>query len=56
MKSLSLVTLFVAFSLLLTGCNTVRGLGEDISGSSSYVQKKMTGEDTQPSNPPQWPK
>ena len=61
-------TLFVLFfligiSLLLAGCNTVRGVGEDISGSSNFVEKKMMGcnDDSSSvpsnnSNPPQWPK
>ena len=53
--------LFVGLSILLAGCNTVRGIGEDISGSANFVEKKMMGaEDTPPpsvnSNPPQWPK
>jgi predicted small secreted protein len=49
--------------LLLTGCNTVKGLGEDISGSASWTQEKMSGDSTAKSsdsqyvqNPPQFPK
>lgn len=58
MKSLPALAfaLFLALSLMITGCNTVRGFGEDISGSSDFVQKKMTGEDAPQQNPPQWPK
>ena len=50
------VVLFFGLALILSGCNTVRGFGEDISGSSNFVQKKMTGDDAPSSNPPQWPK
>lgn len=50
----------LGLTLLVTGCNTVRGIGEDLSGSSNFVEKKMMGvEDTSASsnpNPPQWPK
>lgn len=59
---LFLFLFFLSLSLLTTGCNTVRGFGEDISGSSTFVQKKMFGggDDTSmpanSSNPPQWPK
>lgn len=63
MTTLRILSLFflVGLTLLVTGCNTVRGIGEDISGSSNFVEKKMMGcEDTSvPSNnpnPPQWPK
>ena len=28
---------------LLPGCNTVKGVGQDISGSASYVQEKISG-------------
>ncbi len=50
--------------LLLSGCNTVKGFGEDISGSATYVQDKMGGgggdsarsSDAQyVKNPPQFP-
>lgn len=53
----------LALPLLLSGCNTVKGLGQDISGSASWTQEKMTGESTAKSsdadyvqNPPQFPK
>ena len=49
--------------LLLSGCNTVKGFGEDVSGSASYVQDKMNGDSSAKSsdsqyvqNPPQFPK
>lgn len=64
MKPISLLFFFsvALFCFLCTGCNTVRGFGEDISGSANFVEKKMCGEDSVPpssssvSNPPQWPK
>jgi predicted small secreted protein len=52
-------------SVLLTGCNTVKGLGEDITGSAAWTQEKMSGggdssvksSDSQYiQNPPQFPK
>lgn len=48
--------LFAGLSCTMIGCNTIRGVGEDISGSANFVEKKMTGEDVPNSNPPQWPK
>lgn len=65
MKQISFFVFFIIalVSLLCTGCNTVRGFGEDISGSANFVEKKICGEDSVPpassssvSNPPQWPK
>ena len=64
MKQISylLYPLIVAACLLCSSCGTVRGFGEDISGSANFVQKKMCGEDSVPpaaaasNNPPQWPK
>ena len=65
MKAPLLLTLLALFALplLLSGCNTVKGLGEDISGSASWTQEKMTGDSTAKksdadyvSNPPQFPK
>jgi len=54
------LVLLLSLSVLLVGCNTVRGIGEDISGSSNFVEKKMMGgeDNSAPvnSNSPQWPK
>lgn len=54
------LTLFLGLSLTFIGCNTMRGVGEDISGSANFVEKKMTGvtgdDGMTPSNAPQWPK
>ena len=51
-----------ALTLLLSGCNTFKGVGEDITGAASWSQEKMTGEsaakkaDSDYVNPPQFPK
>ncbi|HLB33944.1 MAG TPA: hypothetical protein VJK54_06890 [Chthoniobacterales bacterium] len=50
------LSLLVSVSFLISGCNMIRGFGEDVSGSATFVEKKMTGEDTPPANPPQWPR
>ena len=64
MKTLLLLALTVA-PLLLSGCNTVKGLGEDISGSASWTQEKISGacdnsvkksDSDYVQNPPQFPK
>ena len=61
MKQIFSYLLIAAVCLFSSGCGTVRGFGEDISGSANFVQKKMCGEDSVPpsaasNNPPQWPK
>jgi predicted small secreted protein len=66
MKALSLLTLTAAaFTLLLSGCNTVKGLGEDISGSATWTQDKISGDSSSSTrssdsqyvqNPPQFQK
>lgn len=65
MKALLLLSLTLA-TLALSGCNTVKGFGEDISGTASWTQEKMTGSSGGSStkssdadyvqNPPQFPK
>ena len=62
LTNLALIVL-LALPLLLSGCNTVKGLGEDISGSASWTQEKITGDSAAKksdvdyvSNPPQFPK
>jgi len=64
MKTLYFLPL-VAATLLLSGCNTFKGLGEDISGSASWTQDKMSGESSSSTkssdsqyvqNPPQFQK
>lgn len=62
MKALLILPL-IAASILLSGCNTVKGFGEDISGTATWTQEKMTGSSSSKSsdsdyvqNPPQFPK
>lgn len=62
MKATLLLSLAIS-SLLLSGCNTMKGLGEDISGSASWTQEKLSGDSPAKSsdsqyvqNPPQFPK
>jgi predicted small secreted protein len=62
MKALLILPLVVTV-LALAGCNTVKGFGEDISGTASWTQEKMTGSGSSRSsdsdyvqNPPQFPK
>jgi predicted small secreted protein len=65
MKAFLLLAL-VSGSFLLSGCNTFKGIGEDISGTASWTQEKMTGSGGSGStkssdadyvqNPPQFPK
>jgi len=64
MKALLLLPLIVTV-LALSGCNTVKGFGEDISGTASWTQEKMTGSSGSSvksadadyvQNPPQFPK
>jgi len=59
----SLFLSMIAVTFMLTGCNTVKGLGEDISGSASWTQEKMSGDTSVKKsdadyvqNPPQFPK
>jgi len=58
----------VVGSFLLTGCNTFKGFGEDITGAATWSQEKMSGNGGDSStkaaasdsqyvqNPPQFPK
>ena len=64
MKALLILPLVVTV-LALAGCNTVKGFGEDISGTASWTQEKMTGsggssvkssDSDYVQNPPQFPK
>ena len=63
MKEILILSL-IAASILLSGCNTFKGVGEDISGAASWTQEKMggSGSSTKSSdsdyvqNPPQVPK
>ena len=61
MKALLIFPL-IATSILLSGCNTFKGVGEDISGAASWTQDKMGGGSSSSSdaqyvkNPPEFPK
>ncbi len=64
MKALLLLPLIVTV-LALSGCNTVKGFGEDITGTAAWTQEKMTGssgssvkssDSDYVQNPPQFPK
>ena len=62
MKTLLLLPLIVA-PLMLAGCNTFKGVGEDISGAATWSQEKITGDSSVKKsdsdyvqNPPQFPK
>ena len=64
MKAIYLLPLIVV-TLLLSGCNTVKGLGEDISGSATWTQDKISGDSSSSTkssdsqyvqNPPQFQK
>ncbi len=62
MKALFLLSL-LTLPLLISGCNTVKGVGEDIIGTSTWTQEKLSGDSSVKSsdsqyvqNPPQFPK
>lgn len=62
MKTLLIIGFGIA-PLLLSGCNTMKGVGQDITGSATYVQEKMSGDNSATSsdsqyvkNPPEFPK
>jgi predicted small secreted protein len=43
LKKSTLVALFVSFcALLFTGCNTMRGLGQDTERAGEKIQEKAT--------------
>ncbi len=62
----ALLLLLASATLSLTACNTFKGIGEDISGTASWTQEKISGvgggdsvksSDSQyVQNPPQFPK
>jgi predicted small secreted protein len=41
--SLGIVALIVAALFLLTGCNTIAGMGTDITKSAEWTKDKMSG-------------
>ena len=42
-STLGIMALIVAAFLMLTGCNTVAGVGTDISKSAEWTRDKMSG-------------
>jgi predicted small secreted protein len=62
MKTLLLLPLITA-TVILTGCNTFKGVGEDITGAATWSQEKMAGDGSVKKldsdyvqNPPQFPR
>jgi predicted small secreted protein len=43
MKALLLIPLIVV-PLILSGCNTMKGVGEDITGSAAWTQERSPAE------------
>jgi predicted small secreted protein len=41
--TLGIATLIVVMLIMLTGCNTVAGVGTDITKSAEWSRDKMTG-------------
>jgi predicted small secreted protein len=41
LRMLAIGGLLAAAALTLAACNTVKGVGRDISGSAEYVQEQM---------------
>jgi predicted small secreted protein len=41
--TLGIATLIVVMLIMLTGCNTVAGMGTDITKSAEWSRDKMTG-------------
>jgi predicted small secreted protein len=41
--SLGIATLIVVMLIMLSGCNTVAGMGTDITKSAEWTRDKMTG-------------
>ena len=43
----ALVALILVLVFILTGCNTVAGVGKDIQGSAEWTKEKVTQTSTQ---------
>ncbi len=39
MKSITFASLIVSLTLLLTGCNTVKGVGQDVQRAGSVLEE-----------------
>jgi predicted small secreted protein len=46
--SLGIVVLIVVTLIMLSGCNTVAGMGTDITKSAEWTKDKMSGSKDQP--------
>jgi predicted small secreted protein len=46
--TVGLVALIIAAVFLITGCNTVAGMGTDITKSAEWTKDKMSGSKDQP--------
>jgi len=46
--SLGIVALIIVSFFLITGCNTISGMGTDITKSAEWTKDKMTGSKDQP--------
>jgi predicted small secreted protein len=44
MKRTIIITLVTAGSLLLSACNTIQGIGQDIKDGGSYMDKTINGD------------
>ena len=42
-STLGIATLIVVMLIMLSGCNTVAGMGTDITKSAEWTRDKMTG-------------
>ena len=43
-STLGIATLIVVMLIMLSGCNTVAGVGTDITKSAEWTRDKMTGD------------
>ena len=46
--TLGVLALIIAAVVLITGCNTVAGVGTDITKSAEWTKNKMSGNKDQP--------
>lgn len=46
--SVGIVALIIVAVFLITGCNTIAGMGTDITKSAEWTKEKMSGNKDQP--------
>jgi predicted small secreted protein len=46
--TLGVIALIIAAVFLITGCNTIAGMGTDITRSAEWTKDKMSGSKDQP--------